>query len=154
MAESELALLVQEWEYHLRAKNLSPATIESYEAATLLDAFLIDMGVTDLDGIDQRCIEKFISPRRTPLIGNGGRERRCPPRGHATPSLRTTELTRLRHLPHRRQTLKHFSGFPSRLLATTAGKTPTTLLPGVDKTKYRTRGAKHEYHRTHIAFAD
>ena len=61
VAESEMALLVQEWEYHLRAKNLSPATITSYlEAARLLDAFVIDMGVTDLDGIDQRAIEKFI----------------------------------------------------------------------------------------------
>ncbi len=61
VAESELAMLVQEWEYHLRAKNLSPATIDSYrEAAALLDAFLVSIDVTDLEGIDQRVIEKFI----------------------------------------------------------------------------------------------
>lgn len=61
MAESELSLLVQEWEFHLRAKNLSQATIDSYlDAAARLDTTLVEMGVTDLAGIDQRCIEKFI----------------------------------------------------------------------------------------------
>jgi site-specific recombinase XerD len=61
MAESELALLVEEWEYHLRAKNLSRATIDSYlEAAGQLDTFLIGIGITDLAGIDQRAIEKFL----------------------------------------------------------------------------------------------
>ncbi len=58
---SELALLVEEWEYHLRAKNLSPATVESYlEAAALLDDFLVGMGITDIADIDQRAIEKFL----------------------------------------------------------------------------------------------
>ncbi len=61
MAESELSLLVQEWDYHLRAKNLSPATISSYmEAAALLDASLVAEGVTEVADISRRNIEKFI----------------------------------------------------------------------------------------------
>jgi site-specific recombinase XerD len=61
MSESELALFAEEWEFHLRAKNLSPATIKSYlEAARRLDEFLVEMDVTELHAIDQRCIEKFI----------------------------------------------------------------------------------------------
>jgi site-specific recombinase XerD len=58
---SDIALLAQEWEFHLRAKNLSPATIESYtEAVGLLDAFLVGNGVTDLASVERRDIEKFI----------------------------------------------------------------------------------------------
>jgi len=61
MAESDIALLAQEWEFHLRAKNLSPATIESYmEAVTLLDGFLLSTGVSEVAEIDQRAIEKFL----------------------------------------------------------------------------------------------
>ncbi len=61
VSDSDLGLLVAEWEYHLRARNLSPATIKSYlEAAHLLDDFLVAQGVTDLDAIERRHIEKFL----------------------------------------------------------------------------------------------
>ncbi len=61
MAESELDLLAQEWQYHLRAKNLSSATIRSYrEAVRLLDESLAASGVTEIADVGQRDIEKFI----------------------------------------------------------------------------------------------
>jgi site-specific recombinase XerD len=65
MAESELALLIIDWQISLEARDLSPATIESYtEAATLLDRSLVDNGITDLRDIDRRAIENFIIDQR------------------------------------------------------------------------------------------
>ena len=71
MAESEVALLAQEWEYHLRAKNLSPATITSYlDAVTLLDEHLVGEGITEPADIDRRSIEKFVI-RQGELVSPG-----------------------------------------------------------------------------------
>jgi site-specific recombinase XerD len=65
MAESELTLLILDWQISLEARGLSPATIESYtEAATLFDAFLVDRGVTELAEIDRRAVEDFIIDQR------------------------------------------------------------------------------------------
>jgi site-specific recombinase XerD len=61
MSESELALLADEWEFHLRAKNLSPATVRSYrEAVRLLDEHLVASDITNIADIDRRAIEKFL----------------------------------------------------------------------------------------------
>jgi site-specific recombinase XerD len=61
MAESELALLVQEWVFSLKAKHLSPATIRSYtDAVRLLDEHLVASGVTEVADIDRQHIEKFL----------------------------------------------------------------------------------------------
>jgi site-specific recombinase XerD len=60
MADSELALLSQEWVFSLKAKHLSPATIRSYtEAVRMLDEHLVASGVTEVAGIDRQHIEKF-----------------------------------------------------------------------------------------------
>jgi site-specific recombinase XerD len=54
-------MLADEWEFHLRAKNLSASTIRSYrEAARILDEFLVAQGITDVADISQRDIEKFV----------------------------------------------------------------------------------------------
>ncbi len=54
-----------DWQISLEARDLSPATIESYtEAATLLDRFLVDSGITELRDMDRRAIENFIIDQR------------------------------------------------------------------------------------------
>ncbi len=61
MAESELALLAQEWVFSLKAKHLSPATIRSYtDAVRLLDDHLVASGVTAVVDVDRQHIEKFL----------------------------------------------------------------------------------------------
>jgi integrase/recombinase XerC len=71
MADSELALLAQEWVFSLKAKRLSPATIRSYVAGVrLLDEDLVASGVTDLAGIDRQHLEKFFI-RQSELVSSG-----------------------------------------------------------------------------------
>jgi integrase/recombinase XerC len=61
VSESELALLVQEWVFSLKAKHLSPSTIRSYtDSVRLLDEHLVASGVTEVAGIDRQHIEKFL----------------------------------------------------------------------------------------------
>jgi site-specific recombinase XerD len=59
--ESELRLLVQEWEFNLRARNLSPATLRSYlESANLLVDHMDRSGVTAASGMSRLEMEKWL----------------------------------------------------------------------------------------------
>jgi site-specific recombinase XerD len=56
--ESSLANAAQEWTFSLRAKNLSPATIRSYnEAVRLLDE---QLDAPEIEAITRRDLEKFV----------------------------------------------------------------------------------------------
>ena len=60
MSRSELTFLAEQWEFHLRARNLSRQTITSYlEATRLLDASLTAARVDEIADVTQRDIEKF-----------------------------------------------------------------------------------------------